>query len=251
MFLRTVPLTISLLCLATTARAQPPLKLINPGEKTIVLSYLARNLRPRPMKHVELAPRQTVSVPLEGDDPFDVSLALKSESDQPSFQMKVGPPDGVALKSLAANGRTLEIRLTLAAKKRNGRVLGQVMSATLYDENTDSDTRLISAPGEASDFVSEILGREWDTEFVAGNGQTTRATLDFDNLIFRTNRFSGVFHDLAAFEDEAGCRLVGRWSAQGSQGNVYFSVRRDSPMQLDGEYTFDGRRDRLMWSSVR
>jgi hypothetical protein len=202
------------------------------------------------MKRVEIPPKKTASIPLQGEDPFDVTFALKSEGTEPGFQMKVGAANGVPLKQLAVAGQDVTIQISLAAKQRNGRQLSQVMSTSLTTRDGDNFD-VIAAPGDESEFVAEVMNRMWDTEFVAGNGQTAAASVDFDNLLFRTRDFTGNFSDLAVYDGEMSCRIYGRWSAQGSKGDVSFTVKKATPDKLEGEYTFDGNKQKFRWTERR
>ena len=129
-------------------------------------------------------------------------------------------------------------------------MLNQVMSTTLIDPDSGESTTAITDPGDASEFVSGLIDGSWDTTFVANNGATVRASVDFDNLTFRTPQFTGRFQDLAMFEDPAGVFIVARWAAVNSRGDAFFRIEKNNPQQMTGEYTFDGSDTRRRWTGT-
>ncbi|MEJ7592131.1 MAG: hypothetical protein WKF77_11315 [Planctomycetaceae bacterium] len=237
------------LAFQSDAFAQDTLHLTNSTGNKIIMKYLPRNERTNPMRVLEIPKDSKVSLPLEGEDPYDVTIQISAEVGRPNFQAKLGPINGVPLRMLAQSGQPLDIRLTLAQKQRNGQRLSQVMSATFISQANGDETNVVTDPGDGTDLSGEVIGRQWETEFVAGNGQLNSATIDFENLLFTTPQFTGTFDDLTILEDEAGALIVGRWAALSSKGDFYFRIEKADLTVLKGEYSFDGKSERLNWSS--
>ncbi len=246
---RIAMIIVVVLALKSRAIAQDTLQLTNSTGNKIIMKYLPRSERTNPMHVIEIPKDSKVSLKLEGEDPFDVTVQISAEVGKPNFQAKLGPINGVPLRQLAQSGQPFDIRLTLAQKQRDGQRLSQVMSATFVSKANGEDTDVVTDPGNGTDLSGEVIGRQWETEFVAGNGETNSATIDFENLKFTTPQFTGTFDDLTIFEDEAGALILGRWNALSSKGDFYFRVEKADLTVLKGEYSFDGKTERLNWSS--
>ncbi|QDT35956.1 hypothetical protein [Stratiformator vulcanicus] len=227
------------------------LRLANSSDNTIVMRFLPSNRRPRKMDEISIPPSENGSVTrvsILGQDPYDVSFYLKPKSDSNGtiqvFHAKVGRP--IPLRALARDIGQFDVSLAIAAKDVQGRVIFQASGATL-----DSEKRSVEVfSGETdSSFANGVLKRQWETVYKAGNGKNYGARVEFGKLTFETSDFAGRFTDLAVFEDDKGCHLAGRWTARNSKGDVFFTVYRNAPTALTGEYTFDGKRDRYSWKS--
>lgn len=225
------------------------LRLTNSGNDTIIMKYLPRSDRPKKMKEVEIPTddvRRVTDVRLFGQDPYDVSFYLKpKQTEQGKTQVfHAKAAQSIPLRSLAGTG-TFNVQLAIAASRSSEGLIYQATSATLV--NDSKRVKVFASPSKP--FTKQIVERRWDTIFKAGNGNVVGATLNFENLTFRTNNFTGRFTDVAIFEDNQGCYIVGRWAALGSSGDVFFTIDRASPDVLKGEYTFDGKEQRYFWKS--
>ena len=236
------------MCWAASAEAQV-LRLKNTDESnTIVMKYLSRSERPKTMKEVSIPAGGTRAITLYGQDPYDVSFYLKPKKDQNGktqvFHAKVGRP--IPLRSLAGRG-TFDVSIVLAAKSAPS---GLIYQGTMAELAAGNNRFKVFGPAESAPaFSKQILGRRWDTSYRAGDGNTYNASVDFGNLKFSTDSFTGRFTDLAVFEDDSTVHVVGKWSALDSRGDVFFTVRKNAPHSLQGEYTFAGRHDRYFWRS--
>lgn len=227
------------------------LRLTNSGQDTIVMKFLPSSERPKKMDEITIPPSENGSVTrvtVLGQDPYDVSFYLKPKTTPNGttrvFHAKVGRP--VPLRALARRVGSFDVNVALAAKESGEQVIYQASVAAL--ESGNRRVEVFSGTTE-SDFTKEVLEHRWDTIYKAGDGNTYGAILDFGKLTFETRRFVGLFTDLAVFEDDQVCHIVGRWSALKSHGDVFFTVDRRSRTVLNGEYTFDGNRDRYYWKS--
>ncbi len=240
------------ICIAANTCYAQELQLTNTGQYTVVMKYLSTSKRPSKMSESRVSPspngKVTARVRLYDSDPYDVSFYLEPITTDAGtskvFHAKVGRP--IPLRELSSQG-VFDVSLVLAANQRQGRTIYQASGAALQSGNRR--VNVYSSPSSASDFTRNVIKQRWDTTFKAGNGNVDRATVDFDKLTFRTATFAGSFTDLAIFEDDRGCHIVGEWAALDSSGDVFFTIDRSSPTKLNGDYTFRGEKQRYFWRS--
>ena len=234
-------------CWSAFCNAQQ-LSLRNTSDNAIVMKYLPRSRRPQKMAEIIIPANGRKNIALFEDDPYDVSFYLKPKKDQHGttqvFHAKVGRP--IRLRALATQG-PIDVSLVLAAKSGQGGTIYQGTMAALQSNNSRVE---VFGPAESAPALSkQILGRRWETVYRASDGNSYNAGVDFGNLRFSTQSFSGRFTDLAVFEDATMVHMVGKWSALNSRGDVFFSVKKSTPDVLEGEYTFAGQEQRYFWRS--
>jgi hypothetical protein len=165
----------------------------------------------------------------------------------------------VDLRAYAQLQITFPLDLTFH-ENRQGRAV-QVMSARLIDPQNMDDYELTVAGNDAeSNLVDEVLRANWTTTFQAVRGPDVSGELDLDREasrggpVFAADRgMDRRLSQLLAYEDAAGCHVLGRWVRQDNniRGTFHFLVSRNQPNVLRGTYKVDGERRKYSWTGNR
>ena len=259
--MRIVTLITLLLCSFSNsvANAQVKLRVKNPDpEKSVIMYYLPSDRASEDLSTWDwkvIGPNQTTHIDLYSQGLFRVACFLKNGASSPA---QVTDKE-VDLRSFAMTGKVYPLDLTYHEDRRGREV--QIMSATLIDPETETEQQLTVAGNDAeSELVDQVLRANWRATFEAVQGANVSGILDLDREaqrggpIFTANKgYNRKLSELLAFEDAAGCHIIGRWIRDDGdiRGTFHFLVPKNNPDELSGTYKVDRQNRQYRWTAQR
>lgn len=225
------------------------LTLVNDGSSDLEFRYYPAANHGEGATTVLVPSKNSVSVPLKGNDPYNVLVKFPEGAKTGNIHANVG----VALKlnELAQRGLRLSIH-GVAAREADGR--SQITYAAV-DTGAGVRTTLHSRSmqGKESEAVGSILRGMWSTTYEAIDGTVQNSRDDFGSLQFQGNGFQGSFSDVLIVEHSRTVQVSGRWHAAGSHGDFYLTMDKSDPRKMNGHYFDDADADRArrFWRSVK
>lgn len=181
-------------------------------------------------------------------DPFDVSFNMLGDENAGGFHAKVSHPIPLQFLSRQNPRPVFDIMVVQAASQVGGKLVHQITQASLLDKLSGKKVDVITHPNQSSKFSRSIIESQWDSEYLALNGQVVRALIDLRSLRYGEQ---GKFTDVVVVEEPDRCHIFARWAFGGTRGDVFFIVEMDNPRELRGVYRVDGREDEFWWNGGR
>lgn len=225
--------------LYTAASAQGPLLWVsNIADQDAIMEYRSKN-RPNSKWSEAFKAQEKRQIALNGDEPYIVTHRLPNEK---TVQWKVYTRWNVYLKKIAEKGIEWDLDFTFHEDNQGRNI--QVMSATLISPQGEK-IKLFDQPDDdtTSKFIRNVINKRWATVRKAPDGNIDNVDLDFRGrkLSFSSERFRGELQQMCIGEDQDSCQIIGRWWIKaGREGDVFFSVSKQSPNQITGYCTLDG-----------